>query len=178
LIDGMNNAFRCTSEVTCRNNVAGKPAHAARRPGRMTRAAPTRHRGVCAHKKRGAWATPSVDDNHGAVHRDTVAGNWVRGSIPLSDGGSFGASAGAGNNACSWSSFRLLVPRKLLAVMAMAVGLPHLPFCPPLRRSLGGDHASERASPGKRASRPDEDRPGLFMTSALPASCETWRGCD
>jgi hypothetical protein len=52
-----------------------------------------RRHSVDAAKKRGAWATPSVDDNHGDVHRDTTGRNQVSGSILLSDSGSFVASA-------------------------------------------------------------------------------------
>src|SRR6516164_6090080 len=63
------------------------------------RASPALHGCVSAHKKYRAWATPSVDESHPEVHRNTGADkdrrNYVRGSIPLSDSGSIALSAKA-----------------------------------------------------------------------------------
>ena len=56
------------------------------------RASPALNGCVSAHKKHRAWATPSVDNSHPEVHRNTDGDkdrrNYVRGSIPLSDRGS------------------------------------------------------------------------------------------
>src|SRR5271165_273441 len=52
------------------------------------RAPPALHGCVSAHKKRRAWATQSVDDNHADVHRDKVGRKQVSGSIPMSKAGS------------------------------------------------------------------------------------------
>jgi hypothetical protein len=52
------------------------------------RAPPALHGCVSAHKKRRAWATQSVDDNHADVHPDGAGRKQVSGSIPMSKAGS------------------------------------------------------------------------------------------
>src|SRR5271166_3777182 len=59
------------------------------------RAPPALHGCVSAHKKRRAWATQSVDDNHADVHRDKVGRKQVSGSIPMSKAGSIVVSVEA-----------------------------------------------------------------------------------
>ena len=79
----------------CRNSAAGEPGHAAGMPGRMTRTADTPSRPLRAQNQREASVTPSVGDNRRDVHPNIIGSNQVRGSIPLSDGGSFVVSAEA-----------------------------------------------------------------------------------
>jgi hypothetical protein len=57
------------------------------------RAPPALHGCVSAHKKRQAWSTPSVDDNHADSHQRTAGRKQVSGSIPMSEGGSIVVSA-------------------------------------------------------------------------------------
>src|SRR5262249_46045513 len=57
------------------------------------RAPPALHGCVSAHKKRRAWATHSVDDNHADHHRDRAGRKRVSGSIPMSKAGSIVVSA-------------------------------------------------------------------------------------
>ncbi len=77
-----------------RNKAAVEPAHAAGRPGRRPRTADTPWM-VSAHKKRGAWATRSIDDNHADVHRDPAGRKEISGSTFMSTSGSVPESAEA-----------------------------------------------------------------------------------